>query len=249
MKTKRNDPGLRTQTLQIQRWMWLLAATVILVSCATSSLQPPAPVSSSAAPPKSAPASTYSPPPSAISPPIVAPEMERSPEQLWSLLQQAEDSAYAVLIRHATAPGTGDPPNFQLEDCSTQRNLSQAGRQQAIRMGETFRSRNIPVTQVVSSQWCRCLETAELMNLGEVEPLPPLNSFFGDRSSGDEQSKQVQQFLLRYRGIAGVIVLVSHQVNITALSDVVTQSGEAVVIQIGEDAQLTILGQLPASQS
>lgn len=228
--------------------MWLLAATVTLVSCATSSVQPPAPVSSSAAPPVSAPASKNSPPSPTISLPIVAPEIERSPEQLWSLLQQAEDSSYAVLIRHATAPGTGDPPNFQLEDCSTQRNLSQAGRQQARRIGEAFRGRNIPVARILSSQWCRCLETAELMNLGEVEPFPPLNSFFGDRSTGDEQTKQLQQFLLANQDISGVIVLVSHQVNITALSDVVPQSGEAVVIQIGEEDQLTILGQLPASQ-
>lgn len=171
-------------------------------------------------------------------------ELERSPEELWALLQQADERRFALLIRHATAPGTGDPPNFKLEDCSTQRNLSEEGRQQAIRIGEAFRSRNISVRRVLSSQWCRCLETAERMNLGKVEPFPPLNSFFGDRSKTDEQTAQVQQFLLE-QTVPGVVVMVSHQVNITALSDIFPRSGEAVVIEIGADNLLTILGQIP----
>ncbi|HEY9629442.1 MAG TPA: histidine phosphatase family protein [Coleofasciculaceae cyanobacterium] len=171
-------------------------------------------------------------------------EVERSPEELWALLQQADEKRFVLLIRHATAPGTGDPPNFELEDCSTQRNLSEEGRQQAIRIGEAFRSRNISVRRVLSSQWCRCLETAERMNLGKVEPFPPLNSFFGDRSQTDEQTAQVQQFLLE-QTVPGVMVMVSHQVNITALSDIFPQSGEAVVMEIGADNLLTILGQIP----
>jgi len=225
-----------------------MSTTIMLVSCGTSTIQDPTPVSSPSLSPDTkitSPQSTSTPIGSAA-PTIVATE-ERSAEELWSLLQQAE-AHYAVLIRHAIAPGTGDPPNFQLEDCSTQRNLSEDGRQQARQMGEAFRSRNIPIDSVLSSQWCRCLETAELMNLGEVEPFPPLNSFFNDRSTANEQTVQVQQFLLENRDIPGVTILVSHQVNITALSDVFPPSGGAVVLQIEDDNPLTILGQLPVLQ-
>ncbi|MBW4658028.1 MAG: histidine phosphatase family protein [Drouetiella hepatica Uher 2000/2452] len=152
-----------------------------------------------------------------------------------------------MLIRHATAPGTGDPPNFRLGDCSTQRNLSEEGRQQSIRIGEAFRSRNVSVTKVLSSQWCRCLETAELMNLGKVEPFPPLNSFFGDRSTADEQTAQVQKFMLENQAVPGVVVMISHQVNITDLSDIFPQSGEAVLVEVKDNNKIDILGRIPIS--
>ena len=112
-------------------------------------------------------------------------QSEQSSQQLWSLLQNAEDTCYVILFRHALAPGTGDPPNFQVDNCSTQRNLSEEGRQQARQIGEVIRNRNIAVTRVLSSQWCRCLETAKLMDVGEVEPLKSLNSFFENRSLAD----------------------------------------------------------------
>lgn len=162
--------------------------------------------------------------------------------ELWSHLQQATDKTIVVMLRHAIAPGTGDPANFTLGDCSTQRNLSEEGRQQARRIGAAFRDRNIPVTQVLSSQWCRCLETARLLDLGEVQPFPALNSFFGDRSRSTEQTAQIRQFLSENRNKPGVIVLVSHQVNITALSGVIPQSGEAVVMQV--NGQVNFLGKL-----
>lgn len=97
---------------------------------------------------------------------------------LWTKLTEANEETYVVLLRHAIAPGTGDPANFQLNDCATQRNLSESGRQQARDIGAAFRDRNIPVVEVLSSQWCRCLETAELVDIAPVEPFPPLNSFF-----------------------------------------------------------------------
>jgi phosphohistidine phosphatase SixA len=164
-------------------------------------------------------------------------------QELWTRLQQATDQTYAVMFRHAIAPGTGDPPGFALGDCSTQRNLSAEGRQQAIHIGNAFRDRNIPITQVRSSQWCRCLETARLLNLGDVQPFPALNSFFGDRSRSIEQTNQVRQFLLENHNKPGVILLMTHQVNITALSDIVPQSGAAIVMQISNN-QINILGQL-----
>ncbi|MEM6452128.1 MAG: histidine phosphatase family protein [Cyanobacteria bacterium P01_D01_bin.105] len=162
---------------------------------------------------------------------------------LWTKLMAADEETYVVLLRHAIAPGTGDPANFQLDDCSTQRNLSEPGRQQARDIGEAFRDRNIPVTQVLSSQWCRCLETAELMNIAPVEPFVPLNSFFRDRSTAEAQTDQVRDYMAANEASSGVIVMVTHQVNITALSNIFPQSGSAVVMQLN-DGQLDVVGQL-----
>ena len=94
------------------------------------------------------------------------------------LTDQLKDGGYILMIRHALAPGTGDPVNFKIGDCSTQRNLDDRGRAQARSIGERLRSSGIAKARVYSSQWCRCLETAELINLGSATPLPALNSFF-----------------------------------------------------------------------
>ncbi|HIK16487.1 MAG TPA: histidine phosphatase family protein [Leptolyngbyaceae cyanobacterium M33_DOE_097] len=88
----------------------------------------------------------------------------------------ANPVGYVAVMRHAIAPGTGDPGNFRLGDCQTQRNLSETGRQQARRLGQLLRDRQVPVTRVLSSQWCRCLETARLLDLGQVEPFPILTA-------------------------------------------------------------------------
>lgn len=169
-------------------------------------------------------------------------------EVLWTKLMNADEETYVVLLRHAIAPGTGDPANFQLDDCSTQRNLSDEGRQQAREIGKAFRDRNIPVTKVLSSQWCRCLETSELMDIAPVEHFPPLNSFFRDRSTAEPQTTQVKEYIAANETSSGVIIMVTHQVNITALSDFFPQSGSAVVMQ-SNDGQLEILGQLLENDS
>ncbi|EAZ88241.1 histidine phosphatase family protein, partial [Crocosphaera chwakensis] len=166
--------------------------------------------------------------------------------ELWSTLHKARENKehYVILFRHALAPGTGDPDNFQLDDCSTQRNLNEEGRQQAIRMGEELKRRKIPVTRILSSQWCRCLETAKLMDVGEVEPFAPLNSFFRDRNRSSEQTNQLRQFLLENDHDSGVMIMVSHQVNITAISDIFPKSGEGVVLSIEkEDGEIEVIGQ------
>jgi hypothetical protein len=80
---------------------------------------------------------------------------------------------------------TGDPPGFRLDDCATQRNLSEAGREQARQIGVAFRAEHVPVREVLSSQYCGCLDTAELLGLGPVTAAPMLNSFFGNRSTAD----------------------------------------------------------------
>lgn len=163
---------------------------------------------------------------------------------VWSQLQQG--SGYVVLLRHAIAPGVGDPDNFRLEDCATQRNLSAAGREQSQRLGAVFRRRNIKVARILSSQWCRCLDTARLMDLGVVEEFPALNSFFvqGDRQ---EQTAEVRQFIIAQRNTQGAIVMVTHQVNATALSGVFPQSGEAVILQANQTGNVERVGQISLS--
>lgn len=190
-----------------------------------------------------------------VSPPVVA-EPQTSPTEspssaeegtlseaeIWSQLRQGK--GYVILFRHALAPGTGDPSNFRLDDCATQRNLSAEGQQQAIRIGEVLREQDVVVSQVLSSQWCRCLETARLMNVGPVEPFPALNSFFQDRSTATAQTEQLRQFILQNYDAAGVTVLVTHQVNITAIANIVPQSGAAVVMQAVTPNELRLIGQL-----
>jgi broad specificity phosphatase PhoE len=147
------------------------------------------------------------------------------------------------MMRHALAPGVGDPSNFRLNDCSTQRNLSAAGRQQAERIGKAFRDRKIPIASVRSSQWCRCLETAKLLNLKPVEAFPPLNSFFSNASTKKQQTEAVRRLVLASRTAQGVTILVTHQVNITALTNVVPASGESVVLR-AKGQTIEVVGQL-----
>ena len=137
-----------------------------------------------------------------------------------------------VLFRHANAPGVGDPPGHRLSDCSTQRNLDDTGREQARRIGQTFRARKVPVRRVLSSQWCRTRETAELAFPGLVRDEPLFNSFFEDQSSAPAKTAAALALLKRWRG-PGVLVVSTHQVNITALTGATVASGEGVVARVG----------------
>lgn len=161
----------------------------------------------------------------------------------WKLLQRG-DTGLVVAMRHAIAPGTGDPANFKLGDCSTQRNLSPQGQTQAKQIGAEFRNRNIKVSRVLSSQWCRCLQTAQLLNLGKVEPLTALNSFFSDSSKESGQTATIRKLILDNRNTKGAIILVTHQVNITAITDIVPQSGEAVILKGDGEGKIQIVGRL-----
>ena len=87
-------------------------------------------------------------------------------------------NANVIFLRHALAPRIGDPENFELKDCSTQRNLDRAGRRQAKTLGNFFRQIGMNFNEILSSEWCRCKETAELMQFGQWKPFPGLNSFY-----------------------------------------------------------------------
>lgn len=148
-----------------------------------------------------------------------------------------------LLLRHTTAPGIGDPAGFKLGDCATQRNLSEDGRAEARRIGERLRANGIRIDGVFSSQWCRARETAELLGFGPVEDEPALNSFFDDRSTAEGQTKAVRERLAAF-GAERKVALVTHQVNITALTGVVPASGEMVVVSIDEDGQIVVRGRI-----
>lgn len=135
-----------------------------------------------------------------------------------------------LIVRHAMAPGTGDPSNFKINDCSTQRNLDARGKKQAQTMGEWLRSQGVEQARVYSSQWCRCKDTAELMKLGPVTELPALNSFYQRWDEKDSNISALRRFLSEQNADETLIVLVTHQVTITALTGVYPASGTGVLL-------------------
>ncbi|HEX4843340.1 MAG TPA: histidine phosphatase family protein [Limnobacter sp.] len=148
-----------------------------------------------------------------------------------------------AIMRHTTAPGFGDPANFKLGDCSTQRNLSADGIQEAKVLGKTLQDRGLRFSAVYSSQWCRCLDTARAMNLGEVLELPALNSFFQDRTKGDPQTAALLTFL-RALNPSDKVLLVSHQVNVTALTGIFPSPGEVILFRLGPQGAVEVLGRM-----
>ncbi|MCR9088710.1 MAG: histidine phosphatase family protein [Rhodobacteraceae bacterium] len=152
-----------------------------------------------------------------------------------------------LLMRHALAPGTGDPAEFRLGDCTTQRNLDERGRTQARAVGAALRAADIPIDRVWTSEWCRARETATLLGLGTPIEQPLLNSFFRDRSSGPAQTEALRRALAALPRLDRPI-LITHQVNITALTGVVPQSGEIVAIAHAPDGDITLLGRVMAAR-
>lgn len=156
----------------------------------------------------------------------------------WSALREGA----IVVLRHANAPGGGDPSGLQLGDCSTQRNLDAAGREQARRIGERLRQERVVAGAVWASAWCRTRETAELLNVGRVHEAAAFNSFFSDPGREPAQTATARAALLAWTG-QGALVVVTHQLNITALTGVATASGEGVVLR-RRGAQLELVGRV-----
>jgi broad specificity phosphatase PhoE len=151
-----------------------------------------------------------------------------------------------LLIRHAsTEPGLGDPPGFRLDDCSTQRNLSAKGREESVRIGERMRREKVPIARVFTSPWCRCRETGTLA-FGRAEDWEPLSSFFDfpDREAEFTESvkKRIAGYLLRSPG--GNVVMVTHNVNIAALTKLSVAAGEIVVVRPDGCCGLRTLGRI-----
>jgi phosphohistidine phosphatase SixA len=158
----------------------------------------------------------------------------------WALLQQGGN---VLLIRHAaTEFGVGDPPEFRLGDCSTQRNLTDGGRADAKRLGEMLRARGVRVSEVRSSQWCRCLETARLA-FGRAQPWPALNSVLKDASREAEQNRAVTELAASVKPPAN-LVLSTHSHNIRSLLGINPAQLEIVVAR-HDGKGLKVVGRIP----
>ena len=148
-----------------------------------------------------------------------------------------------AIMRHAHAPGSGDPATFALDDCTTQRNLDERGRAQAREIGAAVRTASVTVDRVLTSQWCRCRDTARLLELGPVDDLPALNSFFRNPARADRQTAALRQFLLGLPP-AETVVLVTHYVNIRTLTGRGVASAEVLLLEIGRDGTISVIDEI-----
>ena len=158
-----------------------------------------------------------------------------------SVIARAEGyplSAYAkspigkiLFLRHALAPGNGDPIYFSLDDCSSQRNLDAAGRQQAAALGKLFRKHSIFFSRIYSSQWCRCRETAELLEMGPVFDLLGLNSFYQGVVPREATLDSLRLVLSNLTNETGLTLMVTHYVTISAITGIGVASGEVVAYE------------------
>ena len=162
-------------------------------------------------------------------------------------LERLKSGNYVVMMRHARAPGTGDPANFKLGDCKTQRNLDDTGREQARRLGERLKAAGLERVAVYSSQWCRCMETARALGLGPVRELPALNSFYQREEDRAGNLTALGTFIERLgTGTDRPVILVTHQVTVTAMSGAWVDSGEAKVFRLDGTGQPKMVGTLMA---
>ena len=165
---------------------------------------------------------------------------------IWDKLQGTNPKGYVLLMRHSLAPGVGDPENFSLNDCSTQRTLSDLGRQDARDIGKWLERRQIKITRVESSRWCRAKETAELLNLGKVRLNRNLDSLFEESDLlNHPQTIRVRKQIVDYRNKTGLLILVGHFVNISALTNVGVASGEGVLVRADSKGVIRVVGSTP----
>jgi broad specificity phosphatase PhoE len=171
---------------------------------------------------------------------LAPPASAANDEQIWALLKAG---GHVILFRHAiTTPGVGDPPGFRLDDCATQRNLTDEGRAHARRVGEAFRAREIPVERVLTSPWCRCVETARLA-FGASEVSTPLSNLFGRPENRAEQVRQLQPMLGEPRP-RGNLVLVSHGITIQAVTGINPDTAGMVVVTPQPGGRFVVAGRL-----
>ena len=167
-----------------------------------------------------------------------------SERDAWTALKEGRA---VLMLRHALAPGTGDPVGFVLGDCSTQRNLNDTGREQARAWKAFLAEHGIDEARVFSSQWCRCLETAQEMNMGPVTEWPALNSFFRNRGDGPQQTRETIK-LVNSLGQGAPVLMVSHQVNVTALTGIFPASNEGVILALPLSENPDILARVAPGQ-
>lgn len=166
---------------------------------------------------------------------------------IWDQLQGTNPQGYVLLMRHALAPGVGDPENFKVSDCSTQRILNEEGRQDARDIGSWLERRDVKVLRVESSRWCRAKETAQLLNVGKVRLNKNLDSLFEDESdwSTHPQTKNIKKRILDHRNKRGLLIFVGHFVNFQAVAGVSLDSGEGALVRANAQGKIQVLGYSP----
>ena len=157
--------------------------------------------------------------------------------------KRSEAGGRVVLMRHAlTTPGVGDPEGVRLDDCATQRNLSDEGRAHARVIGEAFRARRLQPGRVLSSPWCRCIETAKIA-FGGSQAEVSLSNLFGRSQNRDRQVQALRARIAAHRG-SDTLVMVTHGSTIFALTGVSPETGEMVVVAPDAGAKLVVEGRL-----
>ena len=165
---------------------------------------------------------------------------------IWDQLQGSNPKGYVLLMRHALAPGVGDPPNLKVGDCSTQRNLNEEGRTQAREMGQWLQRREIKILRVETSRWCRANETAKLLNIGTVRPNKNLDSLFQETNlNSHPQTANIKKRIINHRNTRGLLVFVGHFVNFQAVAQTSLESGEGVLVRATSTGEIKILGYTP----
>lgn len=150
------------------------------------------------------------------------------------LASKLKDGSHVLLMRHADAPGYGDPQNYQISQCSTQRNLGDLGRKQAKNTGDWLSKQGIEQAKVYSSPWCRCIDTATLLNKGVVKKEAALASFFDDMSRAKRQTDELIKLIAveRKQNPNMPIIMVTHHVNIQSYMGMVVNSGDMVLVKV-----------------
>ncbi len=156
-----------------------------------------------------------------------------------NLASELSDGQHVLLMRHADAPGFGDPAGYQLDQCSTQRNLGEYGKKQAALIGVWLKQQGITSANVMSSPWCRCIDTAKLLNLGKVQIAPALGSFFDNMSLEKQQTKELEKLVQSTlkNNNKTPLILVTHHVNIQAYTGKVVGVGDMVLVKVNQNGQ------------
>jgi len=173
-------------------------------------------------------------------------ELPESNAQDRAAFAALRENGAVALMRHGDAPGgTGDPPGFNLNDCSTQRNLSTKGRQQAVRMGQRLKAERVRIGKVLSSPWCRCIDTAKLLGLGRVEVAHTFSNASMLQGRSAALASGARQTIGAWRG-PGALLVVTHGVNIAALTGVRPAQGEMVIVKAEPGGRVLPIARIPA---
>jgi phosphohistidine phosphatase SixA len=164
--------------------------------------------------------------------------------EAWAALV---NGGHVALVRHGNAPPGygGDPPGFKIDDCATQRNMDERGRAQSRAVGEAFRQHGVRVDKVLSSPWCRCLETARLMAVGSVDSTMTVAS----SSQSPERLAVLKQMVSSWRG-PGTLVVVTHALTVQGLVGILPGQAETVVLKpkLGKEQGVEVVGRIPVTE-